>query len=95
MYQHKIKYKLYLQYNLCAFFRCPNTSNCSYLFTLPLKKESTQCPRCKKTVVLTDAILQMKICEEQYQLATKAAIEDQDPKRAIGLLCQVIDTLHK
>lgn len=76
-----------------TIFRCP-TSNCSYLFTLPVAKETTKCPRCKRSVVLTDTILQMKICEEQYRLASEA-VEAEDPGKAIRLVCQAIDTFHK
>lgn len=36
----------------------------------------------------------MKTCEEQYQKAVDA-MEAQDPKRAISLLCQAIDTFHR
>lgn len=75
------------------YCRCP-TSKCSYLFTLPVPKETMKCPRCKKTVNLTDTILQMKNCEEKYQMAFEA-MEKEEPRKAIALLCPAIETFHK
>lgn len=75
------------------FFRC-TTAKCSYLFTLPVAKECIRCPRCKKNVSLTERLIQMKICEEQYQIGIDA-MDAQEPEKAIAVLCTAIDTFHK
>ncbi|XP_030751976.1 SET and MYND domain-containing protein 4-like [Sitophilus oryzae] len=73
--------------------KCP-TSQCSQTFTLPVAKESLQCPKCKKIVNLTNKILLLHWCEEQYQQAFQF-MDDHEMRKAIDILTSTIDTFYK
>ncbi|XP_017778668.1 PREDICTED: SET and MYND domain-containing protein 4-like [Nicrophorus vespilloides] len=73
--------------------RCP-TKKCTYLFTLPIPNENMKCPRCKKKVSMTDNVMQMKICEEQY-VAGFEYMEKQEVDKGIEVLCRAVDTFHR
>ncbi|XP_076259090.1 protein-lysine N-methyltransferase SMYD4-like [Rhynchophorus ferrugineus] len=73
--------------------RCP-TEKCSKCYTLPLLKESFECSECKKLINLSNKIILLHWCEEQYQVAFQY-MDSNQLKEAIDVLTLAIDTFYK
>lgn len=75
------------------FSRC-TTETCDYYFSLPVKTNAVNCPKCKKPINLSKSVNLMKWCENQYDLAFMELTQNQ-PQKAVEILCKAIDIFHR
>ncbi|GJQ85448.1 hypothetical protein Trydic_g23873 [Trypoxylus dichotomus] len=79
--------------NVSRKIRCP-TQKCTFYFALPVVSETVKCPKCKKSVSLTNRIVQLRNCEEQLEEAVEK-LEGKNSTRGIQLSIEAIETFHR
>lgn len=95
----RIKYVSLLELCICKYviclviFRCP-TDSCKQVLTIPEKRQTLQCSKCKKNANLSKILAMLKWCEKQYlyafELMDKVQIQE-----AIDVLQKALDTFYK
>ncbi|XP_060521878.1 SET and MYND domain-containing protein 4 [Cylas formicarius] len=73
--------------------RCPR-EKCLGFFTCPLKNETPRCPKCKQTVNLSDRVLLLRGCKEEYNGAFEI-MNSGDTRKAADILQAAINTFYR